>query len=125
MRIPPQVKPALWGAAGGAIVWWVVLAFGFGWTSAGTTEKLASGRAEKAVVAALAPVCAERFNAQPETRDAQRHQLVAEARPLSQRMGDIAGRLISKLRFGRGLFELDSQAADCPQVVSPVSAGHL
>ena len=64
MKIPPQVKPVLWGAAGGAIVWWAVLAFGFGWTSAGTTEKLASGRAEKAVVAVLAPICAEKFNAQ-------------------------------------------------------------
>jgi hypothetical protein len=66
MNMPPEAKPALWGAAGGAIVWWVVLAFGFGWTSAGTTEKLASGRAEKAVVAALAPICAEKFNAQPD-----------------------------------------------------------
>jgi hypothetical protein len=64
MNIPQGMKPALWGAAGGAIVWWVVLAFGFGWTSAGTTEKLASGRAEKAVVAVLAPICAEKFNAQ-------------------------------------------------------------
>jgi hypothetical protein len=64
MNMPQEVKPALWGAAGGAIVWWVVLAFGFGWTSAGTTEKLASGRAEKAVITALAPICAEKFNAQ-------------------------------------------------------------
>src|SRR5437667_6308338 len=64
MKLPPEVKPALWGAAGGAIVWWVVLAFGFGWTSAGTTEKLASARAEKAGVSALAPICAEKFNAQ-------------------------------------------------------------
>jgi hypothetical protein len=66
MRMPSQVKPALWGAAGGAIVWWIALAFGFGWTSAGTTEKLAGARAEKAVVAALTPVCAEKFNAQPD-----------------------------------------------------------
>ncbi len=66
MKMPPQVKPALWGAAGGAIVWWVVLSSGFGWTSAGTTLKLANGLAEKAVVAALAPVCAEKFNAQPD-----------------------------------------------------------
>src|SRR5712691_4489086 len=64
MQLPSEVKPALWGAAGGAIVWWVALAFGFGWTSAGTAEKLASARAEKAVVSALGPVCAERFNAQ-------------------------------------------------------------
>jgi hypothetical protein len=45
-------------------VWWGVLAFGFGWTSAGTTEKLASGRAEKAVITALASICAQKFNAQ-------------------------------------------------------------
>ena len=64
MRMPSTVKPALWGAAGGAIVWWVVLALGFGWTSAGTTLKLANALGEKAVVAALAPICAERFNAQ-------------------------------------------------------------
>jgi len=64
MRIPPEVKPALWGAAGGAIVWWAVLAFGFGWTSAGTTLEIATAQAEKAVVAALGPICAEKFNAQ-------------------------------------------------------------
>jgi hypothetical protein len=66
MNMPPQVKPALWGAAGGAIVWWAVLAFGFGWTSAGTTLKLVTAQAEKAVVEALGPVCAEKFNAQPD-----------------------------------------------------------
>ncbi len=64
MTLPPEVKPALWGAVGGAIVWWVVLAFGFGWTSAGTTLKVANALAEKSVVAALAPICAEKFNAQ-------------------------------------------------------------
>jgi hypothetical protein len=64
MNIPPKVKHALWGAAGGAIVWWVVLAFGFGWTSAGTTLEIATAQAEKAVVAALGPICAEKFNAQ-------------------------------------------------------------
>jgi hypothetical protein len=31
-----------------------------------TTLKIANARAEKAVVAALAPVCAEKFNAQPD-----------------------------------------------------------
>jgi hypothetical protein len=64
MQVPSGLKPALWSAAGGAIVWWAVLAFGFGWTSAGTADKIASARAEKAVVTALGPVCAERFNAQ-------------------------------------------------------------
>jgi hypothetical protein len=64
MQMPSAVKPACWGAVGGAIVWWVVLASGFGWTSAGTAEKMANARSEKAVVAALGPICAERFLAQ-------------------------------------------------------------
>ena len=64
MQLPSEVKPACWGSVGGAIVWWAVLAFGFGWTSAGTAEKIASARSERAVVAALGSICAERFNAQ-------------------------------------------------------------
>jgi len=67
MRMPSQMKPILWGAAAGAVVWWGVLAFGFGWTSAGAAMRLANASAEKAVVAALAPICAERFNAQADT----------------------------------------------------------
>ena len=64
MQLPSETKPAIWGAICGAIVWWSVLAFGFGWTSAGTTLKIANETGEKAVIAALAPICAERFNAQ-------------------------------------------------------------
>src|SRR5438067_3126030 len=85
MKMPPQVKPAVWGVIGGAIGWSAVLAFGFGWTSAETTQKLANAHAEKAVVTALAPVCAEKFNAQTDmaakratlsdTRSYQRREL--------------------------------------------------
>ena len=64
MKLPPAVKPALWGAVVGAIGWWAVLGFGLGWTSAGTTEKIANARTEKAIIAVLGPICAEKFNAQ-------------------------------------------------------------
>ena len=67
MQMPSQTNPILWGATIGAAVWWAVLAFGFGWTSAGAATKLANASAEKAVIAALAPICAERFNAQADT----------------------------------------------------------
>ena len=60
------MKPITWGAISGGIAWWVILAFGFGWMSAGTAQKLAQQRADQAVVAALAPVCAEKFMAQPD-----------------------------------------------------------
>lgn len=61
MEIPSQIKPALWGAAGGAAA---VALFGFtygGWVTAGTAETLATQRATKAVVAALAPICVDNF----------------------------------------------------------------
>ena len=37
---------------------------GFGWVTGGTTEKIANNRAETAVIAILAPICAEKFLAQ-------------------------------------------------------------
>jgi len=64
MKISSGVKPAVWGAVGGAIAWWVVLAFVFGWSSAGTAQKQAAHQSETAVVAVLAPICADRFLAQ-------------------------------------------------------------
>jgi hypothetical protein len=79
MKVPPQTKPALWGAAGGAIAWWIILAYVFNWTSAGSTEKLGVKRAEKAVAAALAPICAEKFLAQPDA--AAKKAALAKAEP--------------------------------------------
>jgi hypothetical protein len=61
-----NLKPFAWGLAAGAIGWWVVLAFVFGWTSASTATKEAAVQTEQAVVAALAPVCANRFLALPD-----------------------------------------------------------
>jgi hypothetical protein len=39
---------------------------GFGWVTGGTVDKIADNRAETAVIAVLAPVCAEKFLAQPD-----------------------------------------------------------
>lgn len=66
MTLPSGTKPAVWGALGGAVAWWIVLAFVFGWTSAGTAEKQASLQSEAAVVSAIAPICATNFLAQPD-----------------------------------------------------------
>jgi len=37
---------------------------GFGWVTGGTADKMANSRAETAVIAVLAPICAEKFLAQ-------------------------------------------------------------
>ena len=66
MQVPPQVKPACWGAVGGAIA----LAFiGFnwgGWVTGGKAEIIAKQRAEAAAVTALAPICVDNFRRAPD-----------------------------------------------------------
>src|SRR4051794_22482321 len=56
----------LQGAALGAIVTMIV-GFNWGdWSLSSTTDKLSKERSEVAVVAALAPVCADKFRALPD-----------------------------------------------------------
>ena len=64
MKIHPGVKPAVWGAVVGAVAFAIVGFSSLGWTLGSTAEKLASQRAETAVVAALAPICVEKFQQQ-------------------------------------------------------------
>ena len=64
MKIHPGVKPAVWGAVVGAVAFTVVGFSSLGWTLGSTAEKMANQRAEAAVVAALAPICVEKFQHQ-------------------------------------------------------------
>jgi hypothetical protein len=64
MKIHPGVKPAVWGAVVGAVAFAVVGFSSLGWTLGSTAEKMASQRAETAVVAVLAPICVEKFQQQ-------------------------------------------------------------
>ena len=67
MRINWEVvKPALWTGAGGVVVGMLLLSYGFGFMSRTTAEKLASTNSERAVIAALAPACADKFRALPD-----------------------------------------------------------
>jgi hypothetical protein len=61
MNIPVQTKPALWGIAGGALALAIVGFSWGGWTTAGKAESVARAQVDTAVVGALAPVCADRF----------------------------------------------------------------
>jgi hypothetical protein len=61
MNIPSELKPALWGAAGGAVAL-AIIGFNWGgWVTGGTAEATAKQRASAAVVSALAPICADKF----------------------------------------------------------------
>lgn len=71
MRIPSilqgeSLKRLLQGAAVGAIATMVV-GFGWGgWLLGSTADKMVKERSSLAVVAAMAPVCADKFRAQPD-----------------------------------------------------------
>ena len=56
----------LQGAAVGAVATIVVGFYWGGWSLSSTADKMAKERSEHAVVAALAPVCADKFRAQPD-----------------------------------------------------------
>jgi hypothetical protein len=58
------MKPAVWGALAGAVALTVIGFSQLGWTLGSTAEKMATQRAEAAVVAALAPICVEKFRHQ-------------------------------------------------------------
>jgi hypothetical protein len=57
------VKPSLWTGVGGVVVGMFLLSYGFGFMSRNAAEKLASTSSERAVIAVLAPVCADKFGA--------------------------------------------------------------
>ena len=64
MNIRQEVKPALMGAAGGAVIL-AIIGFGWGgWVTGAKARDLAEKNADTAVVSVLAPICAEQFLAQ-------------------------------------------------------------
>lgn len=61
MKIPMETKPALWGIAGGAVGLAIIGFTWGGWTTAAKAETAARNRADEAVVAALVPMCVDKF----------------------------------------------------------------
>jgi hypothetical protein len=66
MNSRPEIKPALWGAVGGAVAMIIIGFWALGWTLGGTAERMAQQREAAASVAALASVCVATFAAQPD-----------------------------------------------------------
>ena len=66
MTAPAWLKPGIWGAIVGAIA---ITIFGFsemGWTTRGTADRMATYRADSAVVAALVPFCVANAERDPD-----------------------------------------------------------
>ncbi|MDH4288756.1 MAG: hypothetical protein OEW27_11075 [Aquincola sp.] len=61
MKIPIETKPALWGIAGGAVGLAIVGFSWGGWVTGSKAEAAAQLRVDDAVVAALAPMCVDKF----------------------------------------------------------------
>src|ERR1700720_1285527 len=71
MQVPSMLqgeslKRLLQGAAAGAVLTMFVGFYWGGWSLGSTADKMAKERSDLAVVAALAPVCADKFRALPD-----------------------------------------------------------
>src|SRR3954463_8421407 len=64
MQVPSELKPACWGAVGGAIALAIVGFSWGGWVTGATAEAQAKQRADRAVVTALTPICVDKFRQQ-------------------------------------------------------------
>ena len=65
MKVSPNVKPALWGAVGGAVAL-AILGFTWGgWATGSSTTAMAEKHANIEVAKVLAPICFLQFNQQP------------------------------------------------------------
>ena len=55
--MPQWIKPVVWGAVAGSVLT-MILGFSYGgWTTSGTTARLAQQQADAAVTTALVPLC--------------------------------------------------------------------
>ena len=66
MQVPASVKPAIWGAIGGAIAAMIIGFVWGGWVTGGTAEEMAVASGEDATVLALTPLCVAKAEQQPE-----------------------------------------------------------
>lgn len=64
MQLPKNISTIVWSAVGGAAACMIIGFSWGGWVTGGTARKDSASAAQSAVVASLAPICAERFRRQ-------------------------------------------------------------
>jgi len=62
MQAPSQLKPALWGAVGGALALAIVGFTWGGWVTGSKADVLARQQVQAALVEVLTPMCVDKFN---------------------------------------------------------------
>ena len=61
MKLTPKMESMLWGAVGGAAAL-AIIGFTFGgWVTGGKAKEMAQQQTDKAVTAALSPICVDKF----------------------------------------------------------------
>lgn len=83
MQLPEWIKPALGGAAAGAIALAIVGFSWGGWVTAGTAQTMANDASNAAVVSALVPYCVSQANGDPQASVILAE--LKEARPTNRR----------------------------------------
>ena len=66
MQVPASIKPAIWGAIGGAVAAMIIGFTWGGWVTGGTAGRMATTSAQDATILALTPVCVLKAEQQPE-----------------------------------------------------------
>jgi len=69
MNTPEWLKPALYGAAAGAIALAVVGFSWGGWMTGGSADRMAAEKARHEVVAALVPICIQQSSQDPQATE--------------------------------------------------------
>ena len=65
MNISPSIKPALWGAVGGAVAMAIVGFSWGGWVTQSSAMAMAQDHANSEIAKVLAPICFLQFRQQP------------------------------------------------------------
>jgi hypothetical protein len=66
MQVPASVKPAIWGAIGGAVAAMIIGFTWGGWVTGGTAGEMSVASAKDASILALTPLCVAKAEQQPE-----------------------------------------------------------
>lgn len=86
MNVPQWTKPAIWGGVIGAVAI-TIIGFSADWVvTSGTAKEMAEQQGDKAVIAALTPICVAQFKKQ--SAEMQTTQLAALGEESSYQRGD-------------------------------------
>jgi hypothetical protein len=91
VKVPVEVKPPLWGAAGGAVAAMIIGFVWGGWVTGGTSVKNAGMAAQTAVEQAFVPLCVAQAQLQPDQLILLKKETVWSRREFIVKAGWVSG----------------------------------